>query len=109
MNRMHSHTLEMHLASAKNAVMGCEKRSVQMQELGTQTRENALLPDKRATRHLVAGMFKLAESMEGEGSLNFVCTGVCGYITGKLTDSQTKAGASINKNRPIPRAYIKLL
>ena len=29
----------------------------------------------------------------------------CGYRTGKLTHPQTKAGPSINKNRPIPRLF----
>ena len=39
----------------------------------------------------------------GGGHFNFVCTGVCGHIIGKLTHPQTKGGLSINKNRPIPR------
>ena len=33
------------------------------------------------------------------GPFNFVCTGVCGRIIGKLTHPQAKAGLSINKNR----------
>ena len=37
------------------------------------------------------------------GHFSFVCTGVCCRIIGKLTHPQTKAGLSINKNRPIPR------
>ena len=37
------------------------------------------------------------------GSLNFVCTEVCGHITGKLNHPQTEVGLSINENGRIPR------
>ena len=41
----------------------------------------------------------------GGGHFNFICTGVCGHRIGKLTHPQTKAGPSINKNRPIVRLF----
>ena len=41
------------------------------------------------------------------GHLNFVCTGVCGHMMGKLIHPQTKAGPSINKNRSIVRLFTK--
>ena len=34
----------------------------------------------------------LAESLIRGGHFNFICTGVCGHRTGKLTHPQTKAG-----------------
>ena len=39
----------------------------------------------------------------GGGSLQLCLYGVCGHIIGKLTNPQSKAGLSINKNRPIQR------
>ena len=39
------------------------------------------------------------------GHFNFICTRVCGRKIGKLTHPQTKAGPSINKNRPILRLF----
>ena len=41
----------------------------------------------------------------GGGHNNFVCTGVCSHRIGQLTHLQTKAGPSINKNRPIPKLF----
>ena len=45
----------------------------------------------------------LAGGGGGEGAFHFVCTGVCDHTIEKLTHPQTKAGPSINKNRPILR------
>ena len=39
------------------------------------------------------------------GHFNFIRTGVCDHKIGKLTHPQTKAGPSINKNRPILRLF----
>ena len=41
----------------------------------------------------------------GGGHFNLIYIGVCGHRIGKLTHPQTKAGPSINKNRPILRLF----
>ena len=46
------------------------------------------------------------ENQRANMSLSFVGMGVCGHTIGKLTHPQTKAGPSIDKNRPIPRLCI---
>ena len=47
-------------------------------------------------------MFKMMVHSRGGGHFNFVCTGVCGHTTGKLTHPQTKVGLEINKTDPFP-------
>ena len=56
----------------------------------------SLFPDMNVQHYCSGG---------GEGHFNFICTGMCGHRIGKLTHPQTKAGPSINKNRPILRLF----
>ena len=55
--------------------------------------------------HLFFSFYHVEIPRPGE-HFNFICTGVCGHSIGKLTHPQTKAGPSINKNRPIRRLFI---